>query len=39
VATLRAKLQTGPTDGNFIQTIRDIGYRFDEAEATSSIPS
>ncbi len=28
VTTLRSKLQTEPGDGDFIETIRDIGYRF-----------
>jgi DNA-binding response OmpR family regulator len=29
VATLRAKVEAEPHDPKFIQTIRDIGYRFD----------
>jgi DNA-binding response OmpR family regulator len=29
VATLRAKVEADPHDPKFIQTIRDIGYRFD----------
>ena len=28
VTTLRAKVETDPTNPEFIQTIRDIGYRF-----------
>ena len=34
VTTLRAKIETNPHDPKFIQTIRDIGYRF-EGDADS----
>ncbi|MES1262508.1 MAG: response regulator transcription factor [Acidobacteriota bacterium] len=35
VATLRAKLQTDPSEGDLIQTIRDIGYRFNDGGSDS----
>src|SRR6185369_8653474 len=35
VTTLRAKIEADPHDPVFIQTIRDIGYRFEAAEPAS----
>ena len=35
VTTLRAKIEADPRDPVFIQTIRDIGYRFEIAEPTA----
>jgi DNA-binding response OmpR family regulator len=34
VTTLRGKLERDPRNPQFIQTIRDIGYRFEEVEAS-----
>ena len=33
VTTLRGKIEPDPRNPSFIQTIRDIGYRFEEAKA------
>ena len=33
VTTLRAKIEADPRDPVFIQTIRDIGYRFEMVES------
>ena len=35
ISTLRSKIESEPKDPQFIQTIRDIGYRFDRNEATN----
>lgn len=32
IVTLRAKIEAGPHNPTFIQTIRDIGYRFESGE-------
>jgi DNA-binding response OmpR family regulator len=34
VTTLRSKIERNPHDPRFIQTIRDIGYRFEDGEAS-----
>jgi DNA-binding response OmpR family regulator len=36
VTTLRAKIESDPRDPQFIQTIRDIGYRFEMREPAAS---
>jgi len=33
VTTLRSKIERDPRAPRFIQTIRDIGYRFEDSEA------
>ena len=37
VTTLRAKIEPDPRHPTYIQTIRDIGYRFEIPEATSYV--
>ena len=32
VTTLRGKIETDPANPAFVQTIRDIGYRFESGE-------